>query len=98
MMQRSIFILILSLIFANTAAAADLNAAKANGQVCEQTDGYLRANAGAMGDVQEMVGIINAKRRAEYEKIANKNNVTLDQVARLTAEKVINKAPQYRCQ
>lgn len=98
MMQRSIFFLILSLIFANTAAAADLNAAKANGQVCEQTDGYLRANVGAVDDVQEMVGIINAKRRAEYEKIANKNNVTLDQVARLTAEKVINKAPQYRCQ
>ena len=96
-MQRSMFVLILVLTFANSAAAADLGEAKAGGQVCEQTDGYLRSNTGAPGDVQAMVGKINAKRKAEYEKIANKNNVAVDQVARLTAEKVINKAPQFRC-
>ena len=96
-MQRILFTLIVALAFAHPSAAADLGAAKASGQVCEQTDGYLRANAGAPGDVQEMTKNINAKRRAEYDKIARKNNVTLDQVARLTAEKVINMAPQYRC-
>lgn len=96
-MLRSLFIFILALTFANVAAAADLGAAKASGQVCEQTDGYLRANAGSAGDVQEMVGNINAKRKAEYEKIAKKNKVGVGQVAKLTAEKVINKAPQFRC-
>ena len=96
-MQRSLFILILSLAFAYPSAAADLGAAKASGQVCEQADGYLRANAGAPGDVQQMAKNINAKRRAEYDKIAKKNKVTLAQVARLTAEKVINKAPQFKC-
>lgn len=96
-MQRSLFILILAFAFAYPSAAADLGAAKAGGQVCEQTDGYLRANAGAPGDVQEMTKQINAKRRAQYDKIARKNKVTLDQVARLTAEKVINKAPQHKC-
>lgn len=96
-MHRSLFILILASMIAGPAAAADLGAAKAAGQVCEQTDGYLRANAGAPGDVTEMVKSINAKRKAEYGKIAKRNKVTLDQVANLTAEKVINKAPQYRC-
>ena len=96
-MQRILFTLILAIAFVHPSAAADLAAAKASGQVCEQTDGYLRANAGAPGDVQEMAKNINAKRRAEYDKIARKNQVTLDQVARLTAEKVINMAPQYRC-
>ena len=96
-MQRSFFILILALTLVHPVAAADLRAAKASGQVCEQSNGYLRANAGAPGDVQQMAGNINAKRKSEYEKIAKKNKVTLDQVARLTAEKVINKAPQYKC-
>lgn len=96
-MQRILFTLILAIAFVYPSAAADLGAAKASGQVCEQTNGYLRANAGAPGDVQEMTRNINAKRKAEYDKIATKNKVTLDQVARLTAEKVINKAPQYKC-
>ena len=96
-MQRILFTVALALAFAHPSAAADLGAAKAGGQVCEQTDGYLRANAGAPGDVQEMTKNINAKRKAEYGKIARQNDVTLDLVARLTAEKVINKAPQYKC-
>lgn len=97
MMQRSLYIVVLVFFIAAPLKAADLGSAKASGQVCEQTSGYLRANAGAPGDVQAMVKDINTKREAEYEKIATKNKVTVDQVARLTAEKVINKAPQYSC-
>ncbi len=97
MMHKSSIVIILALLVAAPASAANLGAAKAGGQVCEQTSGYLRANAGAPGDVQEMVNNINAKRRAEYEKIAAKNQVTVGQVAKLTAEKVINLAPQHRC-
>ena len=96
-MQRSFFILILALALVHPVAAADLGTAKASGQVCEQSDGYLRANAGAPGDVQDMTRNINAKRKSEYDKIAKRNKVTLDQVAKLTAGKVINKAPQYKC-
>jgi uncharacterized protein YdbL (DUF1318 family) len=97
MMHRSSIVIILALLVAAPASAVNLGAAKTNGQVCEQTSGYLRANAGAPGDIQEMVNNINAKRRAEYEKIAQKNQVAVDQVAKLTAEKVINLAPQHRC-
>ena len=50
-MLRSLFILFLAFTFANVAAAADLGAAKASGQVCEQTNGYLRANAGSAGEM-----------------------------------------------
>lgn len=96
-MHKSSIVIILALFVATPASAVNLGAAKTNGQVCEQTNGYLTANAGAPGDVQEMVKNINAQRRAEYEKIAQKNQVTVDQVAKLTAEKVINLAPQHRC-
>lgn len=96
-MHRSLVIIILALFVVTPVSAANLGAAKAAGQVCEQTSGYLRANSGAPGDVQELIKKINSKRKAEYQKIAKKNKVTVDQVAKLTAEKVINKAPQHRC-
>jgi hypothetical protein len=97
MMPRSFIVFILALCLAGPLSAANLGQAKSEGQVCEQTNGYLRASAGAPGDVQSMVNSINAQRKAEYGKIANKNGVAVDQVARLTAQKVINKAPQHKC-
>ena len=97
MMPRSFIVLILALCLTAPLSAADLGKAKSDGQVCEQTSGYLRANAGAPGDVQSLVSSINAQRKAEYGKIAKKNGVAVDQVARLTAQKVISKAPQNKC-
>ena len=98
-MRRSSFLLIVSALFLTSVPlqAADLGKAKANGQVCEQTNGFLRAKSGAPGDVKSMVNNINAQRKAEYERIAKKNNVSREQVGKLTAEKVINKAPQHKC-
>ncbi len=97
MMPRSFIVFTLALCLAAPLSAANLGKAKSDGLVCEQTSGYLRANAGAPGDVQSMVNSINDQRKAEYGKIANKNGVAVDQVARLTAQKVINKAPQNKC-
>lgn len=97
MMLRSSIVIILALCLVTPLSAANLGKAKADGQVCEQTNGYLRASAGAPGDVTSMVNNINAQRKAEYQKIANKNGVAVDQVGMLTAEKVIKKAPQYKC-
>jgi hypothetical protein len=97
MMPRRFIIFMLALCLTAPLWAANLGKAKSDGQVCEQTSGYLRANAGAPGDVKSMVDSINAQRKAEYGKIARKNGVAVDQVAKLTAQKVINKAPQHRC-
>lgn len=78
---------------ATPASAADLGQAKAAGYVGEQVDGYLGlVRPDAPGDVKALVQDVNRKRRAEYEQIAGKNGVAVDQVARLTAEKVIRQA------
>ncbi len=78
---------------AYTAAAADLNQAKAAGWVGEKIDGYLgMVRPGAPADIEKMVAAINGKRQAEYQKIATKNGVAVSQVARLTAAKVIQSA------
>jgi uncharacterized protein len=75
------------------ATAADLGQAKAAGYVGEQLDGYLGlVNPAAPGDVKAMMANINAQRRAHYERIAKENSVSVDQVARLTAQKVIGQA------
>ena len=96
-MFRILSVLIVASFLATPLFAADLGQAKASGHACELPNGYLRANAGAPGDVQAMVNNINGQRQAEYTRIANDNGVEVSQVAKLTAQKVINAAPQFAC-
>ena len=96
-MLRSLYIIILTFVLVATASAANLNQARANGHACEQTNGYLRATATAPGDVKSLVKSVNEQRKAKYTKIANKNGVEVNQVAKLTAEKLINKNPKFAC-
>lgn len=91
-------ILSAGLVFSGFALAADMSQAKSAGWVCEQDNGYARvANPNAPADVRAMVSSVNSQRKAEYERIAQNNGVAVDQVARLTAQKVIGAAPQFRC-
>lgn len=74
-------------------SAADLAQVKAAGQVGEQLDGYLGVvQPNAPADVHALVDGINRERRAAYEAIAKKNGVKVDEVARVTAQKVIGQA------
>ena len=80
-------------LIAVPAAAADLGQAKAAGQVGELMNGYLGlVDGNAPADVKAMVDSINAQRRAEYQRIAAKNGVPAEEVAKLTAQKVIGQA------
>ena len=79
-------------VLALTAQALDLDQAKAQGLVGEQRNGYLGAVSAAPGAaVRELVRSINQARRAEYQRIARRNGLQLDQVEKLAAEKAINK-------
>lgn len=71
--------------------AMDLTQAKAAGQVGEQINGYLGlVDPNAPEEVKALVIRINSQRQAEYQRIAAKNGVSPDEVARLTAQKVIS--------
>ncbi|MCQ8104459.1 YdbL family protein [Methylomonas sp. SURF-2] len=73
--------------------AADLGQAKAAGLVGELMNGYLGlVDGNAPADVKALVDSINAQRRAEYQRIAAKNGVPAEEVAKLTAQKVIGQA------
>ncbi len=73
------------------ALAADaLAQAKAAGFVGEQPDGYLGfVKAGAPADVAALVAEVNAKRKAEYEKIAKETGTSPQAVGAVTFEKLL---------
>ena len=87
---------ILTLIFCmalEPVSAADLAQAKATGQVGEQLDGYLGVvQPNAPADVRALVDGINRERRGAFQAIAKKNGVSVDEVARITAQKLIGQA------
>src|SRR5215470_11799989 len=83
------------LVGAGTGAWAEsLNDAKAAGLIGERPDGYVAAvQPNPPPDIAALVRDINAKRRAAYEDIAAKQNVPIDQVGAVTAEKIKSQAP-----
>jgi uncharacterized protein YdbL (DUF1318 family) len=84
----------LVLAFPLAAFALELDEAKANGLVGEDATGYLAAVADKpSADVAALVNDVNAKRRAEYQRIAQQNSLTLQQVEQIAAKKAIDKTP-----
>lgn len=72
--------------------AQSLDAVRASGAVGEQFDGYATVRDGG-ADVKALVDTVNAKRRAIYEQRAAAQGVAADQVGRVYAEKIMQKAP-----
>jgi uncharacterized protein len=70
--------------------AISLDDAKSQGLVGENSSGYLGLVV-ANSEAQAVVEEINAKRKAQYLKLAKKNNLSLAQVEALAAAKTIEK-------
>lgn len=72
------------------ALAQSLDALRASGAVGERFDGYLVArDSSAQGFVQQ----VNNKRRQIYEERAKAQGVPVDQVGRVYAQEILQKAP-----
>ena len=83
---RSICLLVL-LTLSPLALADALQDAKQSGAVGEQRDGYLGAVTSSAGaDIRALVARVNQERKARYEEIAKKNNLSLQQVQALAFE------------
>ena len=78
-----------------SSAKATVDAAKARGEVGEQIDGYLGLVPGANASdaVRKSVQEINIGRKSVYTQQANANNVRTDEVAGVSGEKLVNRAP-----
>lgn len=82
-------------MFVSVAVVADaIDTAKSQGLIGERADGYLGAvNESTASEVAALVGDINAKRQAEYDRIALKNGITRREVEILAGKKTIAKTP-----
>ena len=75
-------------LFAMPASALDLGQAKAQGLVKETPSGYLAA-VKSSAEVNALVSKINAGRKAEYQKIANKRGTPLSVVEQQAGKKLV---------
>lgn len=83
-------ILLAAIFFSAAAFAIELHTAKEKGFVGEQENGYLGAVIVSQ-EVMTLVNDVNAKRKAKYQELANKNGITLEQVEILAAKKAYEK-------
>lgn len=84
----------LALVSAAPVAALDLDGARAQGLVGEQSDGYVGAvSTSPPAEIRKLVSEVNAKRRAAYEDIARKNGTAVTAVAALAGQRLLERAP-----
>ena len=81
---------LLLMVMALPALALDLQGARTQGLVGEARTGYIEAIVNRP-DVQALVTEVNNKRRDEYAKISRENGQSVDVVAKLASEQIINR-------
>ena len=80
--MRKLLVLFLLTFTLQSAWAIDIDTAKAQGLVGEANTGYLAAvKPPGSAEVQALISSVNSKRKAEFEKTANKTTATVAQVS-----------------
>ncbi|HDX4048206.1 TPA: YdbL family protein [Enterobacter soli] len=90
-MKRTLALILLALGMNVQAATLTLNAARAEGRVGETLSGYiapLRQDAETLA----LVNQINAARSESYQKLADSNNLPVDEVAKMAGQKLVARA------
>ena len=77
-----------------TAGAIGLQAAPSHGLVGETPSRFVAPVKAPTAEVRKLVNEVNAQRRSEYKRIASRNGIGVEQVGRITAEKLINGLPR----
>lgn len=77
----------------SVAFSMDFAQARAQGIVGEKNDGYIGAVTSAP-EAGAIVNEINARRRAEYEKIAKNNGQPVSVVGQVASENIIKSLPR----
>lgn len=76
------------------ALALDLATARTQGLVGETPSGYVAVvDSSSNPPLSELVSSVNAKRKAEYERIAKQNGQTPDVVGQLAFEQIVSGLP-----
>ena len=89
--MKRLTLLILALGFNVQAATLTLNDARTQGRVGETLSGYI-APVAQDADTLALVNRINAARAESYQKLADSNNLPVDDVAKMAVQKLVARA------
>lgn len=90
-MKKSLAIILLTLGLCAQASALTLNEARSQGRVGETLDGYL-APVAQDRETLALVTQINQARTDSYQKLADSNNIPVDEVAKMAGIKLVERA------
>ncbi|AIR66424.1 YdbL family protein [Cedecea neteri] len=85
-------VLLAGLLFSTSVMALTLSEAREQGRVGETLSGYI-APIKQDPETLALVKSINEGRAQHYQQLADTNNVSLDDVARLAGQKLVDRAP-----
>jgi len=84
--------LLIGLLSISVAVAGPLDQPKADGLIGEQANGYLGlVSQDVPADIKALVRDVNAKRKARYQSIAQKQSVALSEVEKVGGTTAIDK-------
>lgn len=87
-----ILALLVSMMAISVAVASPLTQPKADGLIGEQANGYIGlVKQDVPADIRELVNEVNAKRKAGYQQIAEKQGTSLADVERVGGNTAIEK-------
>ncbi len=89
-MKKIIYAGLIVVLTASSAFALDLQSARSQKLVVEQVTGYIKA-ANPSAEVDALVADVNAKRKAEYERIAKEKGTKVEDVAAIAAQELLKK-------
>ncbi|WP_343552049.1 YdbL family protein [Pantoea sp.] len=90
-MKRKGIALILALLLVPSAWALTLDEARQQGRVGETLSGYVAARQ-QDDETLALVKRINEGRMQQYQRVAQQNNLSASEVARIAGEKLVNRA------
>ena len=90
----AVLVMLATIAYPPAVMAQSLDELRAQGVVGERFDGFaVVRDANASAGIKAMVNDINAKRRAIYDERAKAQGVASEQVGRVYAEQILQKAP-----
>ncbi|BBJ67453.1 MULTISPECIES: YdbL family protein [Enterobacter] len=89
--MKRVALILLALGMNVQAATLTLNDARAQGRVGETLSGYL-APIQQDAETLALVNRINAARTESYQKLADSNNLPVDEVAKMAGQKLVARA------
>jgi len=90
-MKRTLALILLALGMHVLAATLTLNDAREQGRVGETLSGYI-APIAHDAETLALVSRINAARTESYQKLADSNNLPVDEVAKMAGQKLVARA------